>query len=71
MDLQDADALRHALTNAGEEGGATILKRNRRKARQDAWRAVARLEEITSPTTILQPTLVSADVESLPWEILE
>jgi len=71
MDLQDADALRRALTNAGEEGGTTILKRNRRKARQDAWRAVARLEEISSPTTILQPTLVSADVESLPWEILE
>jgi putative transposase len=46
VDLEDADALRQALADASEEGNATSLKRIRRRARQDAWRAVAMLQEV-------------------------
>jgi putative transposase len=71
VDVQDADALRHALQSAEEGGTGTLLKRNRRKARQDAWRAAALLHDTRSPNTSLQTTLASKDVEALPWEVLE
>jgi putative transposase len=70
--VDDPDVLRRALTSLSEEGGhSSILKRDRRKARRDAWRAVSLLQESSAPMTSLQATLVSTDVESLPWEILE
>jgi hypothetical protein len=59
------------MVDAKEEGGDTLLRRNRRTTRQDAWRAVAILQEVAPPNTSLQPTLVSKDIESLPWEVLE
>jgi putative transposase len=71
VDLDDVDALRRAMVDAKEEGGDTLMRRNRRTARQDAWCAVAILQEVAPPNTSLQPTLVSKDIESLPWEILE
>jgi hypothetical protein len=71
LDLEDPEAVRHALAEAAEEGGNTTLKRTRRKARQEAWRAVAMLAEASPPSSALQPTLASKDIESLPWEVLE
>jgi hypothetical protein len=70
--MASAEALRRALNQLGEEGsGSSHLKRNRRAARRDAWRAVEMLADASVPSTSLQATLVSKDVESLPWEVLE
>jgi hypothetical protein len=72
IDREDSDAIHRALIDAKEEGGGTPLKRTRRKAREDAWRAGEMLQDVSTPnTTTLQPTLVSKGVESLPWEVLE
>ncbi len=72
-DFNDADAVQRALANSelSGEGGSTTLKRNRTKARQAAWRALAMLPTTPPPNGSLHPTLVSEDVESLPWEVLE
>jgi putative transposase len=71
-DIENPEALRRALNQLGEEGsGSSHLKRNRRTARRDAWRAVEMLADASVPSTSLQATLVSKDVESLPWEVLE
>lgn len=73
QNVEDPDVLRRALAQVGEEGtNMSQLRRNRRAARRDAWRAVQQLADSASPnTTSLQPTLVSNDLESLPWEVLE
>ncbi len=47
------------------------LRRNRRAARRDAWRKVEKLADTELPDTALKPTLISKDIESLPWEVLE
>jgi putative transposase len=72
QNVEDPDVLRRALAQVGEEGtNMSQLRRNRRAARRDAWRAVERLADSAIPNTSLQPTLVSNDLESLPWEVLE
>jgi hypothetical protein len=71
-DIEDPELLRRALAEVGEEGtNVSKLRRNRQAARRDAWRAVEQLADSTPPNTSLKPTLVSNDVESLPWEVLE
>jgi putative transposase len=71
-DVEDSEVLRKALEKLGEEGsGTSHLKRNRRAARRDAWRAVQMLTDASVTNTPLQATLTSKDVESLPWEVLE
>jgi putative transposase len=70
--IEDPETLRRALAQMSEEGtNISQLRRNRRAARRDAWRAVEQLADSAIPNTSLQPTLVSNDVESLPWEVLE
>ena len=70
--VDDPEVLRGALAQVGEEGAnVSQLRRNRRAARRDAWRAVEQLADSAIPNTSLQPTLVSSDLESLPWEVLE
>ena len=70
--VDDPDVLRRALAQIGGEGPrVSQLRRNRRVARRDAWRAVEHFADSAIPNTSLQPTLVSSDLESLPWEVLE
>jgi hypothetical protein len=69
--LDDPTILRRALEQIGEEGTASRLRANRRSARRDAWRAVEQIANAEMPTKSLQPSLVSQDVDSLPWEVLE
>jgi hypothetical protein len=72
QNVEDPELLRRALKEVSEEGtNVSKLRRNRRAARRDAWRAVEQLADSALPNTSLQPTLVSNDVESLPWEVLE
>jgi putative transposase len=72
QDIEDPEFLRRALAEVSEEGThASKLRRNRQAARRDAWRSVAQLTDLGIPNTALKPTLVSNDVESLPWEVLE
>jgi putative transposase len=72
QNIEDPDLLRRALSEVSEEGtNVSKLRRNRRAARRDAWRAVEQLADSAAPNTSLQPILVSNDVESLPWEVLE
>ena len=70
--MEDPDLLRRALAELSEEGAnVSKLMRNRQAARRDAWRKVAQLTDSAPPNTSLKPTLVSNDIESLPWEVLE
>jgi putative transposase len=70
--LEDPAVLRRALDQVSEEGAnVSQLRRNRRAARRAAWRAVEKIADTALPNTSLKPTLVSKDVESLPWEVLE
>lgn len=70
--LEDPAVLRRALEQASEEeANVSQLRRNRRAARRAAWRAVEKIADTALPNTSLKPTLVSKDVESLPWEVLE
>jgi len=72
QNVDDPDVLRRALDPASEKAtNMSQLRRNRREARRDAWRTVEKLADTALPNTSLKPTLVSKDVESLPWEILE
>jgi putative transposase len=70
--LEEPEILRRVLAQAGREGsGIPQLKRNRRTARRQQWRSVELLADVAVPSTSLQATLTSNDVESLPWEVLE
>lgn len=72
QNLEDPDILRRALEQLSEEGATmSQLRRNRRAARRDAWRKVEKLADTELPDTALKPTLISKDIESLPWEVLE
>jgi putative transposase len=72
QNVEDPDVLRRAVEQVSEKGAnMPQLRRNRRAARREAWRAVEKLADTVLPNTSLKPTLVSKDVESLPWEVLE
>jgi putative transposase len=71
QNLDDPTILLRALEQIGEEGTASRLRANRRSARRDAWRAVEQIANAEMPTKSLQPSLISQDVDSLPWEVLE
>lgn len=69
--FDDPTNLLRALEQIGEEGTTSPLRANRRSARRDAWRAVEQIANVEMPNKCLQASLISQDVDSLPWEVLE